>query len=184
VQNITQEPSIKQRKNSLMRIYKFSLISILLLMISACAELGQKPIAYPSVSLSGLQLLSSGYSKQNYEVQLRIDNPNAFPLPLSKLDYELLLNDTVFASGVNEEAVTIPASGAETITLQVTSNFASLYEQALSLGSSILGGNVSRQFDYGLKGNLFFAEWLPQVPYDYSGQINLGFGSLQPDAAK
>ncbi|WP_353572874.1 LEA type 2 family protein [Candidatus Albibeggiatoa sp. nov. BB20] len=167
-----------------MRYYKFLLVSALLFMASGCAELGQKAVAYPSVSLSGLQLLSSGYSKQNYEVQLKIDNPNAFPLPLSKLDYELLLNDTVFASGVNEEAVTIPANAAETITLQVTSNFASLYEQALSLGSSILGGNTSRQFDYGLKGNLFFAEWLPQVPYDYSGKVDLGFGSLKQDSSQ
>ncbi|MCV6636290.1 LEA type 2 family protein [Candidatus Albibeggiatoa sp. nov. NOAA] len=161
-----------------MRYYKMMLASICLLTLSACAELGQKTIAYPSVSLSGLQLLSSGYSKQNYEVQLKIENPNAFPLPLSKLDYELILNDAVFASGVNEEAITIPANAAETITLQVTSNFASLYEQALSFGNSIIGNNASREFNYGLKGNLFFAEWLPQVPYDYSGQVNLGFGSL------
>ncbi|MEK7990934.1 MAG: LEA type 2 family protein [Thiotrichaceae bacterium] len=166
-----------------MRYYKFLLASALLFMVSGCAELGQKAVAYPSVTLSGLQLLSSGYSKQNYEVQLRIENPNAFPLPLSKLDYELILNDTIFAQGENDEAITIPANAAEVITLQVTSNFASIYDQALSLGSSILGGNTSREFNYGLKGNLFFAEWLPQVPYDYSGQVDLGFGSLKPDAA-
>jgi LEA14-like dessication related protein len=167
-----------------MRYYKFLLISALLFMMSSCAELGgQKAVAYPNVSVSGLKLLSSGYSNQNYELQLKIDNPNAFPLPLSKLDYELILNDTVFAKGENAEAVTIPANDAKIVTLQVTSNFISLYDQALSLGSSILGGNTSREFNYGLKGNLFFAEWLPQVPYDYSGQVNLGLGSLKPDAA-
>ncbi len=161
-----------------MRRYLF--LFALLFTLSACNGLNTKPVSYPTVNLSGLQLLSSGYSQQNYEVQLTIDNPNPFPLPLTKLDYELILNNTPFAKGVSEEAITIPANAKETIALQVTSNFASLYEQALSIGSSLFGSNATkREFNYGLKGNLFFSEWLPQAPYDYSGTINLGFGSLK-----
>jgi len=159
-----------------MRYYRFLLTALLLLVSSACTDLTQKPVAYPNVSLAGLQILNMGLFEQNYELQLRVDNPNAFPLPLTKLDYELILNDSAFAKGTHDDAVTIPANAAETITLQVSSNFASIVDQARSLASG-----TSRQFNYGLKGNLFFSEWLPQVPYDYTGQVNLGLGSLQQE---
>ena len=96
-----------------MRYYKFIFLLLLFAMVSACADLGIKPITYPTVSLSSLQLLNASLSEQSYEIQLQIDNPNTFPLPLTTIDYELTLNDTVFAKGTNEEAVTIPANEAE-----------------------------------------------------------------------
>jgi len=156
-----------------MRYYKFIFLLLLIAMVSACADLGIKPINYPTVSLSSLQLLSASLSEQSYEIQLEIDNPNAFPLPLTTIDYELKLNDAVFAEGTNAEAVTIPANQAEVIKLQVTSNLVSLYEQARAFGSSILGGDFGSELDYELKGSLSFAEGLLDVPYDYSGKVSV-----------
>lgn len=157
-----------------MRYYRLLLISLLLFIMSGCAELAKKSVVYPNVSLAGLQILNMGLFEQNYEIQLKIDNPNAFALPLTKLDYDLVLNGTEFANGVSKQAITVPANGSETVTMQVSSNFASLVDQARSFASG-----TSRQFDYGLTGNLFFSEWLPQMAYEYSGQVNLGLGSLQ-----
>ena len=142
-------------------------------MMSACASSDIKPIAYPTVKLHNLQLVDYSLSEQNYEIQIQIDNPNAFPLPLNKVDYQLTLNDAVFAKGVNQEPVMIPANQSEIIKLQVKGNLIGLYEQARSFGESIFGGDFSRELDYGLKGNLSFVEGLLNMPYDYSGKLSI-----------
>lgn len=69
-----------------------------------------KPVS-PEISLKNFELVKMGLSEQTYRLRLHIKNPNAFPLPIQTLNYQLFLNNKPFFKGANNEPVTIPAQG-------------------------------------------------------------------------
>jgi LEA14-like dessication related protein len=154
-----------------MRYIKLSFVLIILTLVS-CNQVLKTP-SYPQVSIADLRILSMGLFEQQYELHLKIDNPNSFPLPLHKIDYAMMLNGAEFAKGSSTQSTVIPAEASETITLQVSSRATSILDQI----RAIMQNETSRKFSYSLQGDLYFSEWLPQSPFEYSGGIDLNWGS-------
>lgn len=134
--------------------------------LTACAAL-QPEILTPKVSLTDLRLLNMGLFSQSYRLELNIQNPNAFPLPLNGLTYGLTLNNTPFAKGQANESVVIPSHGEKRLSLNVVSDLGSL------LGQLKQWQTLGRSLNYKLDGELSLLNWAPKVPFNYQGDIKI-----------
>ncbi len=154
------------------RLFRLLALSVLIVaLLTACAGIRIRTQA-PYVSLSNLQVLDVGLFEQRYRLQLRIQNPNSFALPISGMNYQLHINDKKFASGVSRQPVTIPAFGEELSDVDVVSDVGSLLEQfsGLALGHM-------QKVSYRLSGNISLAHSVLKLPFEYKGEVDLNFGN-------
>lgn len=136
----------------------------LALLLAACATVVSKP---PAVSLAGVGLESISLFEQRYVLQLRVTNPNDRDIPVDGLAFEVELNGMHFASGVSNQAVTIPRLGEALLEVRATSNLASFMRQWRDLEK---GGRSG--LDYRIKGSLRVSGY-GAVPFDHKGEVAL-----------
>jgi LEA14-like dessication related protein len=125
------------------------------------------PVA-PQVSLKNFSLLKMGLSEQTYRLRLSIKNPNAFPLPIQSLNYQLFLNNKSFAKGRNTQPITIPAVGEGYMETDITSNIADViqgWQQWFSL--------AKRSLDYRLTGDVGVSSFAIPIPFQYADKVDL-----------
>jgi len=140
---------------------------ILVGLLAACANLPLQPVS-PQVSLADFRIKDLGLLSQNYQLRLRVKNPNSFPLPINRLDYQLHINDQEFTKGMTNQAVTIPASGEEFLDLEVASNLMRIIGQWSDLKTVL-----NQDFNYRLSGNVNVMEGVPQLPFEHKGSVPL-----------
>lgn len=146
----------------------FTTALLLAMLLAGCAG-GQlaKPKA-PSVTLAGLEVVSLGVSEQTLRLNLNLDNPNGFALPLRGLGYQLKLNGKSFISGTSPTSVDIPASGSSAVSIDVSANLLSMFSDIQSLG--VLAG---APVDYELSGSVgVFSEGL-KLPFTRAGKVQI-----------
>jgi LEA14-like dessication related protein len=85
-----------------------------LFLLAGCAVFGPKMEA-PSVTISELRAKESTLLEQRFLAKLRIQNPNAFDLPIEGVSYDLEVNGQPFAKGVGKADVVIPAYGQDVV---------------------------------------------------------------------
>lgn len=73
----------------------------------------------PRFSLDGLRLRSASLSSVVVDVRLKVQNPNAFPLPDGGLDYALALGGTPVARAQGAPVRAVPASGSAIVEIPV-----------------------------------------------------------------
>lgn len=134
------------------------------LLLTACAAFVSKP---PEVTLAGLDLESIGLFEQRYVLQLRVRNPNDADIPVDGLSFEVEVNGTHFASGISNQAVTIPRLGEAVLEVPATSNLASFLRQWRDPEQ---GGPAG--LDYRIHGSLRVAGH-GALPFDHEGEVPL-----------
>ncbi len=144
-------------------IFFFMVIALL----AGCATLGQKPEP-PTVTLAGLKIVKADFFEQRFALDLRLQNPNDFALPIRGLSYDLLLNGQSFANGVSASKVDVPALGEAVIRVESVTNLFSLYRQLRSLAES-----GEKGINYQLKGNVSLVNKNIKLPFDKRGEISL-----------
>jgi LEA14-like dessication related protein len=93
------------------------LLPLLMLSLSTgCATL-RPDFEQPSVDVVSVRALPSGDLLPNFEIGLRVVNPNATELKLRGVSYKLLLNDYEVVKGVASELPVVPAYGEAQFTL-------------------------------------------------------------------
>lgn len=151
--------------------YHISLFLLSLLLafgvMGGCAGLTKRPEP-PEVSLANMSILNAGLFEQRYRLQLRLQNPNDFALPIKGMKYQVYVNDKVFARGVSSDPVTIPAFSEAVIDVEGISNLSSLVDQLFELGS---GGKEKIQ--YRLSGSARLANQPLSIPFEYQGEFKL-----------
>jgi hypothetical protein len=91
------------------RLMSKSLLSCALgLLLAACAGWPEGAQS-PTVTLTDIRPLEFGLLEQRYLIRLRIQNPNAFDLPINGLSYQLEINDQPFARGVSNRLLNVPS---------------------------------------------------------------------------
>lgn len=150
------------------RIAGLAGLVLLMMLLAGCSMLRLQTAEPPKVAVSSLALTSLSVFEQRFEVGLRLQNPNDFPLPIAGLDYELALGGESFASGVSRQSVVVPALGEGTIMLTVTSNLLRNLEQFYRWQS-----DPPEALDYALTGSLRVADVPVRLPFDYSGSVPL-----------
>jgi len=129
----------------------------------------------PKVTLADFRILNMGLLEQNYQLQLRIKNPNSFALPIAGLNYQLDINDQEFASGTSNEAITIPATGEKLLNLKFTSNLMRIVENWTDWATIF-----ERNFKYRLSGDMSLVSGTMPLPFEYKGEIPLLQGKITP----
>ena len=151
---------------------------LLAFLLIACTNLPIKP-ATPKVSLADFRLLNLGLLEQNYRLRLRLNNPNPFPLPITQFNYQVRINEQEFTQGKSNQPITIPALGEEFLDINVTSNLLRLIGQWQDWKTLL-----NQRFRYQLVGGVNVVDWVPQLPFDYQGEVALFWGETQTDEKK
>jgi LEA14-like dessication related protein len=119
------------------------------------------------VTLSDIVPGQMSVLEQEYQVTLRIQNPNNFDIPLEGAAYQIELNDKSFAKGVARKTVTVPKYGDATIDGTAVSDLSGVLGQIAQLTKG-----APEKFRYRIKGKLGRSDG-SSIPFDKVGEIDL-----------
>jgi len=95
--------------------------------LSGCAALGRQAFQQPTVNLRDVRVMGIGVTGGELEVALGVHNPNNYRLDASKLNYRVLISDTLpVASGQLDSRSTVQAGDSTIIRIPVAFTFAGL----------------------------------------------------------
>lgn len=130
---------------------KLFLLLPAILVLTACESLGsigsllQEPkLAFNSVDIAGIS-----FDGVDLLARVNVENPNAFPIPLPKVDWELFINEASFVTGELENSENIKGGGTTTmdVPLRLT------YDGLLNTFTSLLN---TREAAYNMAVGLTF----------------------------
>ena len=151
---------------TLKRFYH-TLIIITALSMSGCASLIQ-PTEPPHISVVHFKLIDIQLLEQEYELTLRVLNPNDTPLAIKGLSYTLEINNSKLAQGVSNQPVTIPAFSEKKLKLTMISGTFGIVRQLQSLEQS----NQSA-LNYRISGKLSLDNQLIPLYFEKTGSLDL-----------
>lgn len=143
---------------------------VLMLVIAGCAAL-RSQIEAPRVTLASVGILSLGLLEQRFELTLRVQNPNGFPIDIRGLDYQVALNGEPFAAGVSDTAARVPASGEALVRVPVTANLLDTVQQVLKWRTA-----PPDAVDYALDGSVRLSGFDLRMPFEYRGSVPIRSG--------
>ena len=147
----------------------FAALSILLpMMLAACAGLsGREPV---NVYVVGVEPLPGQGMEARFAVKLRVQNPNDQPVEFNGVFVELDVRGSTLASGVSDQAGTVPRFGETVVTVPVTVPATAMIRQVLGLATAAPGDRT--KVDYTLRGKLA-GPMFNSVSFDSKGELQL-----------
>ena len=134
--------------------------------LAGCAGLGDSTLP-PQVTLINLRPLQASGFEQRFEIDLRILNPNDFDLAFDGFTFGLDVNDSKIASGVSNQALTVPRLGEAEITVIASTSLLELFKQFLSVARK---GTL----DYRIYGLAYLAHPATRrLAYESSGKLEI-----------
>jgi LEA14-like dessication related protein len=129
-------------------------------------------VKLPSLKISSLKVKKMRLTSADLELNLEIDNPNAFNLLADNLSYNFAVNDQPWVKGTLPKQIQISGKGSSSLNIPVSVNFLNLGQTALQLLSG------SQEVNYSFRGNVDLDSALPvfsqvKLPIDKSGQLNI-----------
>lgn len=156
------------------RLFSAALIGLALL--SGCATLPE-PL---NVTVAGIEPLQGEGMEMRMMVKLRVQNPNEKVISYKGSSVKIDVQGKSLASGVTDEAGTIPSFGEAIVSVPVTISLMSALRQALS---ALNGGSIPEKVTYQLSGKLHTGGMSP-VSFKAAGELelpkNLGQGMPAP----
>jgi LEA14-like dessication related protein len=145
-----------------------AMTAVTLLLLAGCASLQEATnIQSPKAEITNVRLDNLDLEKIGLLLDLRVNNPNALGIRLSKLDYDFIVESNSLMKGVLEKGLQVAARSSEQISLPLALQLANLW-QAIQ--------QVAQQdhFRYTLDFRLTFA--LPvlgnvELPLQKSGEL-------------
>jgi len=144
---------------------QFIALSFTSVMLSACAGITYHAEA-PSVSIQNMRLVETQALAKQYQLTLRLQNTNDFPLFIKGISTQLEINGSEFAYGVSPQSINLFPYSEQLIQLDLN---------ASTLG---LNNNVPQQVvHYRLKGILSHGlisvpTSLYNLPFETQGDLN------------
>lgn len=147
----------------------FSLVFIALLM-SSCSSLSSL-VEKPGLSVADFSMVDGNIFQQTFRIRLKVDNPNAFSLPILGLNYGLNIAGVDVANGTSANGVRVPANGTDYLDIDLSTN---LLKSLPELSNVIKSGG--KDLSYNFKGNLNLDNaFIKKVPFNKTGSFNLDF---------
>lgn len=146
------------------------LTGITLLLLASCSSIPtSKPLA-PKVTVAGVTPLNLSLTDTKLNFTLRVENPNTYDLPLQNLEFAAFFAGKQIATGLTNEAVTIPANGEAMMDIAVTAGLSKIFGQLKSMLEE-------QQFDlnYNVVGKVKLKNWPTRIPFNVEGEFE------QPD---
>jgi LEA14-like dessication related protein len=137
---------------------------------SACAR---APVSMepPQVTLAGISLVGLDLLEQRYELRLRVQNPNDFDFIIEGMQYQVEINDKLFARGNSNHVVSVPHNDMRTISVDAVSTLNDVLRQLQVDERS--GPEVLR---YRVSGTLTLRHHGSDIAFDHRGEIRLPAG--------
>jgi LEA14-like dessication related protein len=126
----------------------------------------------PAVTIADFGISGGSLFEQQFNLKLRIQNPNSEELRIDGVAFGLDINDAPFATGVGNQAVTVARFGSAFMPVEAFSSLGGVIRQI----SGFLQGD-KRTLRYRIKGTLSLAGGL-RIPFDRSGEFD--FAALAP----
>ena len=125
-------------------------------------EVRVRDVTLGNLDLSGLEIL----------VNLRLRNPNNVALPVTGIEYNLILENVKVADGREARAVTLPALGEADMQISLNVN---LLTSATKLLPILLNpAKTPKSLHYKVDGHVKLDWWyLPSIAFDRSGELPL-----------
>lgn len=143
------------------------LLLLFVLLLAGCGAL-RPGFETPTVTVSSFRTVPSSGLMPNFEIGLRVINPNAVALPLRGVAYTVSLAGNELVKGVSSDLPVIPAYGEGEVTLNASANLlagARLFSELMRAGS----GDV----DYAFEARLDLAGLAPTIRVRDTGVITL-----------
>lgn len=140
---------------------------LLVLMLSACATL-PPDFEQPRVTVTSFRPVSTGNLSPEFEIILRVTNPNRSALELEGMSYTIDLNGHEVVAGVASDLPVIDAYGEGDVKLRAT---ASLFE-GLNFLSGLMGRNQD-SVEYAFNAKLDVGTFMPDIRVNKTGTISL-----------
>ena len=157
------------------------LLFLAMALLTTCQSL-RSVIQEPKVSLSSVNITGISIRGIDLIAHVDVDNPNAFSVPLPKVDWELFINTASFIRGSLKKDQSIKSRGRATIELPFSVTYDGLYNSFKSL---VQLKEAAFKIDLGITFpipllsekvyNLDFAGTipLPQLPKLSPGQVHI-----------
>ena len=150
-----------------------TLAAVLFVAVAATGCAGLPPGAQaPSVTIADFGVGNAGLFEQQFNLKLRIQNPNPEEFRVDGMAFDLEINDLPFAKGVGNQVITVPRFGSEFMAVEAVSTLGSLLRQ---FGRMAQGDKAV--FKYRIRGRLSGAAGA-QLPFDERGEFD--FSGLKP----
>lgn len=143
------------------------LVWIAALFLSGCAGLPAGMEA-PGVTIADFGAGGGGFFEQQFNLKLRVQNPNSSELKIDGVSFALEVNDAPFATGVGNQSVTVARYGSAFLPVEAYSSLGGMVRQ---IGGFLQGDK--RGLRYRIRGNLSLAGGT-RIPFDRSGEFDLG----------
>ncbi len=128
----------------------------------------------PAVTIADFGVGNAGLFEQQFNLKLRLQNPNPEEFRVDGIAFDLEINDQSFAKGVGNQMVTVPRYGSAFMPVEAVSTLGGLIKQfgRIALGDKPL-------FKYRIKGSLSIAGG-SRVPFDERGEFDFSAPSPKP----
>jgi LEA14-like dessication related protein len=104
-------------------------------------------VVEPKFEIISIVILQADLINTEFETVLKIDNPNGFTVELSTLKYELFGNGLLWADGIENDILRVPAKS----TLETKFNFSMNF---INMNRKLLDDVIAmRQVQYRFRGN-------------------------------
>ena len=144
-----------------------SMLLLATLMLSACASMPSRdPL---QVTVAGVESIPGEGMELRLLVKLRVQNPNDTPLDFDGVSLNLDVMGRDFASGVSDQAGTVPRFGEAVIAVPVTVSLMRMARQVLGM----LDGKPVDKVTYSMSGKLHGASMFGTQRFTSKGEFEL-----------
>ena len=144
------------------------IINLLFLsLLGACATLSPS-FEKPSLQVNSIRLINSNGLASNFEILLRVTNPNRDDLSIDGMTYTLSLAGNEIVSGVASDLPTIPAYGEVEVKIMATLSLLG----GLKLLNDLANKN-QQSIDYELITRLDVGKFYPMITINKKGDFKL-----------
>lgn len=126
----------------------------------------------PTVTIADFGVGNAGLFEQQFNVRLRIQNPNPDDFRVDGIAFDLDVNGQPFAKGVGSQTVTVPRYGSGFMSVEAVSTLGGLLKQF----GRVPDGNKA-VLKYRIKGQLSIVGG-SRVPFEETGEFD--FSALVP----
>lgn len=153
------------------KAWKLGLIWVLVAGAAGCGgakKLVEQVLQEPRLSVQGVRVVGLSAQNADLEVTLGVDNPNAIGLTLSRLSYELDLEDQRLIAGNTDRTSSVPAAGQGEVVIPISVS----YPDLAAAYARVKGQD---EVNYRIKGQVGIATPLGNLnlPYQASGKMKV-----------
>ncbi len=153
-------------------LYRKAVVLLAAMGIAGCAGL-PSGMEEPAVTIADFGLGGGGLFEQQYNLTLRIQNPNATELNIDGIALDVEINGEHFAKVVGNQSVTVPRFGTSLVPVEAVSSLGGLLKQ---IGALVQADKPS--FRYRIRGLLILGDGT-RIPFDRRGEFDLGLAALK-----